>query len=48
MALYLKLGFKVIGGWGVIKDDRSTIIRLKKWIAELNELLKEYANADRP
>jgi hypothetical protein len=26
----------------------GTTIRLKKWIAELNELLKEYANADRP
>lgn len=25
----------------------ATIIRLKKWIDELNELLKEYAPADR-
>ena len=25
----------------------ATIIRLKKWIDELNDLLKEYAHADR-
>jgi hypothetical protein len=26
----------------------STIIRIKKWIDELNALLKEYAHSDRP
>ena len=50
LALYLKLGSKVIGGGGGAssKTTESAIILLKKWIAELNELLKEYANADRP
>jgi hypothetical protein len=26
----------------------ATKIRIKKWIDELNDLLKEHANADRP
>jgi hypothetical protein len=35
-------GTNVIGS-----TTETTIIRLKKWIAELNDLLKEYAHADR-
>ena len=35
-------GSNVIGG-----TTEATIIRLKKWIDELNDLLKEYAHADR-
>ena len=36
-------GTNVIGS-----TTEATAIRLKKWVAELNELLKEYAQADRP
>ncbi len=32
----------------IASTTEATIIRLKKWITELNELLKEYAQADRP
>jgi hypothetical protein len=35
-------GTNVIGS-----TTEATIIRLKKWIDELNDLLKEYAHADR-
>jgi len=35
-------GADVIGS-----TTEATIIRLKKWIDELNDLLKEYAHADR-
>ncbi len=35
-------GTDVIGS-----TTEATIIRLKKWIDELNDLLKEYAHADR-
>ena len=35
-------GTNVIGS-----TTEATIIRIKKWIDELNDLLKEYAHADR-
>ena len=38
----MSTGTDVIGS-----TTEATIIRLKKWIDELNDLLKEYAHADR-
>ena len=45
----LKQQIKVLesGKIGTGSTTESTIIRLKKWIDELNDLLKEYAHADR-
>jgi hypothetical protein len=39
-----KLGTNVVVG----STTEATKIRIKKWIDELNDLLKEHANADRP
>ena len=38
----MRAGTAVLGS-----TTESTIIRIKKWIDELNALLKEYAGADR-
>ena len=38
----MSTGTDVIGS-----TTEATVIRLKKWIDELNDLLKEYAHADR-
>lgn len=43
----LESGKKGAGTAVIGNSTEATIIRLKKWIDELNDLLKEYAHADR-
>ena len=43
----LKSGKTGTGADVIGSTTEATIIRLKKWIDELNDLLKEYAHADR-